>query len=118
MRAWLCAGEGPVGLIVCPSRELARQTFEVINGYTAALREDGHPELRSLLVMGGVDMKTQARAQLSLDWATSFRVPHNAEHVVVKCRVCSFLKWCHIGVSCDHGFGCTNPTDTGVWCTR
>ena len=56
------AGEGPVGLIVCPSRELARQTFEVINGYIAALGQDGHPELRSLLVMGGVDMKAQVRA--------------------------------------------------------
>ena len=25
----LTRGEGPVGLIICPSRELARQTFEV-----------------------------------------------------------------------------------------
>lgn len=48
-----------MGLIVCPSRELARQTFEVINGYIGALKEDGHPELRSLLVMGGIDMKMQ-----------------------------------------------------------
>ena len=53
------AGEGPIGMIVCPSRELARQTFEVINGYIASLAQDGHPGLRSLLVMGGVDMKTQ-----------------------------------------------------------
>jgi hypothetical protein len=51
-------------MIVCPSRELARQTFEVINGYTASLRQDGHPELRSLLVMGGVDMKTQVRRSI------------------------------------------------------
>ena len=56
---YLGVAEGPVGMIVCPSRELARQTHEVINGYITALREDGFPELHSLLVMGGIDMKTQ-----------------------------------------------------------
>ena len=29
--------EGPVCLVVCPSRELARQTFEVLNGFANAL---------------------------------------------------------------------------------
>lgn len=53
------AGEGPIGMIVCPSRELARQTHEVIEGYIKSLKEDGWPELRSLLVMGGIDMRTQ-----------------------------------------------------------
>jgi ATP-dependent RNA helicase DDX41 len=57
----VCTGEGPVGMIVCPSRELARQTHEVIQGYIQALKEDGYPQLRSLLVMGGVDMKQQVR---------------------------------------------------------
>ena len=52
-----------MGLIVCPSRELARQTHEVITGYITAMKEDGLPELRSLLVMGGIDMRTQV-AQL------------------------------------------------------
>jgi superfamily II DNA/RNA helicase len=55
-------GEGPVGMIICPSRELARQTFESVQGYAAALREDGHPELRTMLCMGGVDMRTQQDA--------------------------------------------------------
>lgn len=48
-----------MGLIVCPSRELARQTQEVITGYLEALRAEGAPELRSLLVMGGIDMRQQ-----------------------------------------------------------
>ncbi len=48
-----------MGLIVCPSRELARQTQEVITGYLDALRGGGAPELRSLLVMGGIDMRQQ-----------------------------------------------------------
>ncbi|KAH0865728.1 hypothetical protein HID58_082939, partial [Brassica napus] len=39
-------GEGPIGLIVCPSKELARQTYQV-------------GPLRSLLCIGGVDMRPQ-----------------------------------------------------------
>ena len=55
------AGEGPVGLIVCPSRELARQTHEVVMGYIDSLKKDGFPELRALLAMGGIDMREQVR---------------------------------------------------------
>lgn len=32
------SGEGPLGLIICPSRELANQTVEVITQYTDALK--------------------------------------------------------------------------------
>ncbi|WPT13611.1 DEAD-box ATP-dependent RNA helicase 35 [Picochlorum sp. SENEW3] len=49
--------EGPVGLILCPSRELARQTHEIIEEFTAALQRDGYPELRSLLAIGGLNLK-------------------------------------------------------------
>lgn len=31
-------GEGPVGLIMCPSRELARQTYDIVLEYTDALK--------------------------------------------------------------------------------
>lgn len=55
-------GEGPVGLIMCPSRELARQTLEVVEGFTAAMKADGQTELRSLLCIGGIDMKAQTDA--------------------------------------------------------
>lgn len=53
------AGEGPVGLIICPSRELARQTYEVILGYTDQLAMSGQPQLHTLLCIGGIDMKEQ-----------------------------------------------------------
>ncbi|PHU15248.1 DEAD-box ATP-dependent RNA helicase 35B [Capsicum chinense] len=55
----IASGEGPFGLIVCPSRELARQTYEVIEQFIEPLRESGYPELRPLLCIGGVDMKSQ-----------------------------------------------------------
>ena len=56
---YVLADEGPIGLITCPSRELARQTFEVIESFSTALHAAGHPQLRPLLVMGGIDMRTQ-----------------------------------------------------------
>lgn len=58
-RMGLISGEGPFGLVVCPSRELARQTFDVVEEFTAVLREKGHPELRSMLCIGGIDMRSQ-----------------------------------------------------------
>ena len=33
MRLPLIRNEGPVGLIICPSRELARQTFDIAEQY-------------------------------------------------------------------------------------
>ncbi|KAL3733431.1 hypothetical protein ACJRO7_022884 [Eucalyptus globulus] len=52
-------GEGPFGLVVCPSRELARQTYEVVEQFLVPLREAGYPELRALLCIGRVDMRSQ-----------------------------------------------------------
>ncbi|KAL3628211.1 DEAD-box ATP-dependent RNA helicase 35 [Castilleja foliolosa] len=55
----IAPGEGPFGLIVCPSRELARQTYEVVEEFLEPMKEAGYPELRPLLCIGGVDMKSQ-----------------------------------------------------------
>ncbi|GJN28031.1 hypothetical protein PR202_gb16112 [Eleusine coracana subsp. coracana] len=52
-------GEGPFGMVVCPSRELAKQTYDVVAQFLAPLREAGYPEIRPLLCIGGVDMRTQ-----------------------------------------------------------
>lgn len=56
----LATGEGPCSLIVCPSRELAKQTRDVIQGMADALYADGYPQLRSLLCIGGINMAEQA----------------------------------------------------------
>ena len=52
-------GEGPFGMIICPSRELAKQTYDVIDMFLAPLKQAGFPEIRPLLCIGGVDMRTQ-----------------------------------------------------------
>ncbi|ETV91768.1 hypothetical protein H310_13826 [Aphanomyces invadans] len=51
--------EGPFGVILGPSRELMRQTYEIVNHFTSALFKAGFPELRSLLCMGGQDKREQ-----------------------------------------------------------
>lgn len=45
--------------MICPSRELARQTFEVVEEFVGVLRERGYPDLRPMLCIGGIDMKSQ-----------------------------------------------------------
>ncbi|XP_050206330.1 DEAD-box ATP-dependent RNA helicase 35 [Mercurialis annua] len=55
----IAPGEGPFALIICPSRELARQTYEVVEEFLGPMKEAGYPELRPLLCIGGVDMRSQ-----------------------------------------------------------
>ncbi|OAD07363.1 CCHC-type zinc finger transcription factor [Mucor lusitanicus CBS 277.49] len=60
VRLPLAQGEGPIGMIICPSRELARQTFDGLNDMAHALSKGGnYPELRSLLCIGGINMRDQ-----------------------------------------------------------
>ncbi|KDN49390.1 hypothetical protein RSAG8_02092, partial [Rhizoctonia solani AG-8 WAC10335] len=59
-------GEGPVGIILCPSRELANQTYENVLEWTNALAtasepgERPYPRVRTLLCMGGINMSEQS----------------------------------------------------------
>ena len=50
--------EGPLAIVINPSRELARQTHTIVTQHLNALAEDGWPELRCLLCVGGEDMKS------------------------------------------------------------
>ena len=59
----LAQSEGPIGMIVAPSRELARQTLLIIDDFCDALAAGGEwPRLRTLLAVGGVDGKAQSDA--------------------------------------------------------
>ena len=51
--------EGPFGLIICPSRELAHQTTEVLKYYSQAAHKAGMPIVRIVLCIGGISVKTQ-----------------------------------------------------------
>lgn len=54
-------GEGPYGLIIVPSRELAKQIYDVIIWICDALPKFEYPELRVGLCIGGFPIKDQAR---------------------------------------------------------
>mmetsp|Transcript_9432 Transcript_9432/g.18706 ORF Transcript_9432/g.18706 Transcript_9432/m.18706 type:complete len:799 (-) Transcript_9432:63-2459(-) len=59
MREPVVGSEGPFGIIMGPSRELQAQTYEVIQGFIKALSDDGFPELRAILAIGGQDKREQ-----------------------------------------------------------
>lgn len=46
-------------MIVCPSRELARQTYEVVENFTSHLVADGFPKLNTMLCIGGIGFQEQ-----------------------------------------------------------
>ncbi|CAN0025973.1 unnamed protein product, partial [Ectocarpus fasciculatus] len=59
MKLPVVGGEGPFGVILCPSRELARQTFDVVDYFCKHLHSGGFPELRTVLCIGGEDKRSQ-----------------------------------------------------------
>ncbi|ORZ12062.1 P-loop containing nucleoside triphosphate hydrolase protein [Lobosporangium transversale] len=56
----LAKGEGPIGMVVCPSRELARQTYEGFMALADMLHKGGYAQIKILLCMGGINMQDQA----------------------------------------------------------
>ena len=63
----LVAGEGPVGIVLAPSRELARQTYDIVCEFCTAIRnannnpEGGrtYPVIRCQLLIGGESARDQ-----------------------------------------------------------
>ncbi|KJA27267.1 hypothetical protein HYPSUDRAFT_62949 [Hypholoma sublateritium FD-334 SS-4] len=54
-------GEGPVGIILCPSRELATQTYDNVVTWCSALAKEGkYPQLNTVLCIGGISMNDQS----------------------------------------------------------
>ncbi|WFD45475.1 RNA helicase [Malassezia furfur] len=52
--------DGPLGLILCPSRELARQTYDNVLAMAEALEQAGYARVKALLCIGGISMSEQA----------------------------------------------------------
>mmetsp|Transcript_27351 Transcript_27351/g.41182 ORF Transcript_27351/g.41182 Transcript_27351/m.41182 type:complete len:678 (+) Transcript_27351:114-2147(+) len=61
IRMPLVGGEGPVGIILAPSRELVRQTFELVQNLCDAVGRAGYPQLRSQLIIGGENSRDQLK---------------------------------------------------------
>ena len=61
IRMPIVGGEGPLGFILAPSRELARQTFDVVDHFCNVIKNHpGYPELRAQLLIGGENAREQS----------------------------------------------------------
>jgi len=99
--------EGPYGLIVVPSRELARQTFEVISEFTKALQLDGFPPLRSALCIGGTSVKDQMetiKRGVHMMVATTGRLMDLLDKKMVNLDICRYLVLDEADRMIDMGF--------------
>ncbi|KAK7109440.1 probable ATP-dependent RNA helicase DDX41 [Littorina saxatilis] len=101
------SNEGPYGLIVCPSRELARQTQEIIKYYMDQLAAEGFPSLRSALLIGGVQMKEQmeiVKRGVHVVVATPGRLMLMLDKKMVTLDVCRYLVLDEADRMIDMGF--------------
>lgn len=86
--------EGPYGLIICPSRELAKQTYDIIKYFTGHLRKKSLPEIRSCLCIGGVPVNEAIETiqkGVHIMVATPGRLMDMLEKKIVKLSVCRYL---------------------------
>lgn len=99
--------EGPYGLIICPSRELAKQTHEIIQYFCKVLMDDGMPEVRSCLCIGGVQVNTSLeiiQKGVHIIVATPGRLMDMLDKKMVNLRVCRYLCMDEADRMIDMGF--------------
>ena len=87
--------EGPYGLIVCPSRELAKQILGNIQEFSNQLHKvDGLPELRTCLAIGGIpssEAMDVIRKGVHIVVATPGRLIDMLNKKMVTLDVCRYL---------------------------
>eukprot|EP01028_Stygiella_incarcerata_P007983 TRINITY_DN334_c0_g1_i4.p1 TRINITY_DN334_c0_g1~~TRINITY_DN334_c0_g1_i4.p1 ORF type:complete len:694 (-),score=254.21 TRINITY_DN334_c0_g1_i4:888-2969(-) len=100
-------GEGPFGLVLCPSRELARQTYETVEEYCQVLHHAGFPLIRSLLVIGQINMREQQhilRRGIHMVIATPGRLKSMLEMHSINMRLCRYVCFDEADRMIDMGF--------------
>jgi len=101
------SGEGPYGLIVCPSRELAKQICEQIEHFTLGLKNQGLPSLRTCLAIGGMsssDAMDVIRRGCHMMVATPGRLMDMLNKKMVKLDVCRYFCMDEADRMIDMGF--------------
>ncbi|KAK9738498.1 Helicase conserved C-terminal domain [Popillia japonica] len=86
--------EGPYGLIICPSRELAKQTYDIIQHFCNSLQKHGMPQIRSCLAIGGIPVSESIeiiQKGVHIMVATPGRLMDMLEKKIVKLGVCRYL---------------------------
>jgi len=86
--------EGPYGLIIVPSRELAKQIHEIIEHFAKVLKEHRMPKLRSCLAIGGIPTNEAAeviRGGVHIMVATPGRLMDMLNKKIVTLDICRYL---------------------------
>ncbi|KAI0565319.1 DEAD-box ATP-dependent RNA helicase 35 [Gracilaria domingensis] len=92
LRLPFVSNEGPVGMILAPSRELARQTFEIASQFCDRIHALGGPQLRTFLAIGGtrVDFDTIRRG-IHIVVATPGRILDLLRKRRINLEVCRYV---------------------------
>lgn len=99
--------EGPYGLIICPSRELAKQTHDIISHYCNSLQQHGAPEIRCCLAIGGVPVAESVdviNRGVHIMVATPGRLMDMLDKKMVRLDVCRYLCMDEADRMIDMGF--------------
>uniref|UniRef100_A0A2S2PRG3 RNA helicase n=1 Tax=Schizaphis graminum TaxID=13262 RepID=A0A2S2PRG3_SCHGA len=99
--------EGPYGLIICPSRELAKQTFDIINHYMTYLERANYPRLRSCLAIGGIPVFESLdviKRGVHIMVATPGRLMDMLDKKMINLEVCRYLCMDEADRMIDMGF--------------
>jgi ATP-dependent RNA helicase DDX41 len=99
--------EGPFGLIICPSRELARQTSLFIRNLSDAAMGDGYPDIRVLTCIGGESLKNQIetiKRGVHVVVATPGRLIDMLDKKIMNLNVCRYLCFDEADRMIDMGF--------------
>ncbi|KAJ9441661.1 DEAD-box ATP-dependent RNA helicase 35 [Diplonema papillatum] len=90
----LQGGEGPLAVVLAPSRELAMQHHDIYTEYASALVPLGLPELRSLPAIGGTTYKDSDNAMKKgahACVATPGRLIHILEKKSITLNLCTYI---------------------------
>lgn len=99
--------EGPYGLVLVPSRELASQLYENVKYYTEVLGNNKFPKLSIVLCIGGMDMRDQIRQinkGVHIVVATPGRLIDMLGKQIINFQVCRYLVLDEADRMVDMGF--------------
>lgn len=99
--------EGPYGLVICPSRELARQSHEIASYYADSLCSEGFPRLKIALAIGGTSIKDQIaslKRGVHIMFATPGRLMFLLDKKIINLDVCRYLCMDEADRMIDMGF--------------
>lgn len=86
--------EGPYGLVICPSRELAKQTHDINKYYSGHMQQAGYPEIRCGLAIGGTPVNetmSVVNSGIHILVATPGRLMDMLAKKMIKLDVCRYL---------------------------